>query len=805
MLVDEYKIVSQDLICYHCGEECPNDEIRIADKLFCCNGCKTVYELLESNDLCNYYNIDSNPGVNQKGDIKKNYDFLDDAELKEKLIDFTDGKITTVTFSIPQTHCSSCIWILENLYKMDEGIIHSEANFLKKTVSIKFDEEKTSLKKVVLLLDSIGYEPDLNLAEKELEKSEILNKKLWYKIGVAGFAAGNIMMFSFPEYLATASIPLDGIRPVFKYLNILFALPVIFYSASDYFVSAFKGLRKKIVNVDVPISLGILVLFLRSLYEIFTNTGHGYLDSMTALVFFLIVGKMFQNKTYAALNFERNYKSYFPIAVTIIKDNKETTKPVEKLNVGERIVIKNGELIPADSILINGRAFIDYSFVTGESNPVEKINGDMIYAGGRQTGGAIEVETIKDVSQSYLTQLWNNKVFNKEDESKIDAFVNVVSKYFTFVIISIAIVSALYWLPTSISFAMNAFTSVLIIACPCALALSTPFTLGSTLRIFGKNNFYIKSTHVIEKLAEITSIVFDKTGTITETGNAEIHYEGEKLTEYEKQLVKSLVRNSSHPLSKNIFELFNNSNLLEVKNYKEVPGEGIFAEIDGNKIQIGSRLFVTSNSDKDKTNLSTKVYLSINNKMKGYFSISNSYRNKLKEVISYLKNHYSLSVLSGDNDSEKKKLLKYFPGKTKMLFKQSPFDKLTYIENLKNKNEKVLMIGDGLNDAGALKTSDVGISIAENINNFSPSCDGILDAKSFGKLNSFIKFAKISKNIVIVSFVISFIYNVIGLSFAVQGILSPVISAILMPLSSISVVIFTTLATNLIAKKKGLF
>ena len=804
MLVEEYKIVSQDLICYHCGEKCPNDEIRIGDKLFCCNGCKTVYELLEANDLCNYYNIDNNPGVNQKGDIKKNFDFLDDAELKEKLIDFTDGKITTVTFSIPQTHCSSCIWILENLYKMDEGIIHSEADFLKKTVSIKYNEEKTSLKKVVLLLDSIGYEPDLNLAEKELEKSEILNKKLWYKIGVAGFAAGNIMMFSFPEYLATVDIPLDGIRPVFKYLNVLFALPVILYSANDYFISAFKGLRKKIVNVDVPISLGIIVLFLRSLYEIFTNTGHGYLDSMTALVFFLIVGKMFQNKTYAALNFERNYKSYFPIAVTIIKNNKETTKPVEKLNVGERIVIKNGELIPADSILINGRAFIDYSFVTGESNPVEKINGDMIYAGGRQTGGAIEVETIKEVSQSYLTQLWNNKVFNKDDESKIDAFVNVVSKYFTFVIISIAVVAALYWIPTSTSLAFNALTSVLIIACPCALALSTPFTLGSTLRIFGKNNFYIKSTNVIEKLAEITSIVFDKTGTITETGNAEINYEGEELTDYEKQLVKSLVRNSSHPLSKNIFDLFNSSKFLEVKNYKEVPGEGIHAEIDGNKVQIGSRLFVTSNSDNEKTNLSTKVYLSINNKVKGIFSISNSYRSKLKEVISYLKNYYSLSILSGDNDSEKKKLSEYFPANTKMFFKQTPYDKLSYVEKLKNNNEKVLMIGDGLNDAGALKISNVGVSIAENINNFSPACDGILDAKSFGKLNSFIKFSKTSKNIVIVSFIISFIYNVIGLSFAVQGILSPVISAILMPLSSISVVIFTTLATNIIAKRRGL-
>jgi len=804
LLVEDYKIVSQNLICYHCGEECPDDNIRIGDKLFCCNGCKTVYELLEANDLCNYYSIDSNPGVNKKNEIKKNFDFLDDPELKEKLIDFTDGKISTVTFSVPQMHCSSCIWILENLYKMDEGIIHSEADFLKKSVSVKYNEEKTSLKNVVLLLDSIGYEPDLNLAEKELEKSEMLNKKLWYKIGVAGFAAGNIMLFSFPEYLASSSVSLDEIRPIFKYLNILFALPVLFYSASDYFVSAYKGLKKKIVNVDVPISLGIGVLFLRSLYEIFTHTGAGYLDSMTALVFFLIVGKMFQNKTYAAMNFERNYKSYFPIAVTIVKNNKETTKPVEKLKTGERIVIKNGELIPADSILINGKAYIDYSFVTGESNPVEKINGDMIYAGGRQTGGAIEVETIKDVSQSYLTQLWNNKVFKKDDESKIDAFVNVVSKYFTFVIISIAVVAALYWLPKSTTFAFNALTSVLIIACPCALALSTPFTLGSTLRIFGKNNFYIKSTHVIEKLAEITSIVFDKTGTITETGNAEIKYEGESLTEYENQLVKSLVRNSSHPLSKNIFNLFKSDTVLEVKNYKEIPGEGIYAYIDGNKVQIGSRLFVTDNSDKEKSNLSTKVYLSINNKLKGFFAINNSYRKKLKEVISYLKNYYKLSILSGDNDSERERLAEYFPENTKMYFKQTPFDKLAYIEKLKNNNEKVLMIGDGLNDAGALKISNVGISIAENINNFSPACDGILDSKSFGKLNSFIKFSKTSKNIVIISFVISFFYNVIGLSFAVRGILSPVISAILMPLSSISVVVFTTLTTNLIAKKRRL-
>lgn len=796
--------IAEKLICYHCGEECSNDQIRIADKFFCCNGCKTVYELLDANDLCTYYNLDENPGLSKKNDVKKNFDFLDDEDLKERLIDFTNGKITTVTFSVPQTHCSSCIWILENLYKMDEGIIHSEANFLKKIVSIKYNEEKTSLKNVVILLDSIGYEPDLNLAEKEVEKSAVINKKLWYKIGVAGFAAGNIMLFSFPEYLSLGSSTNDNIRPVFSYLNILFSLPVFFYSASDYFISAYKGLKKKIVNVDVPISLGIIVLFLRSLYEIFSQTGAGYLDSMTALVFFLIVGKMFQSKTYAALNFERNYKSYFPIAVTMVKNKIETTKPVEKLKVGDRILIKNGEIIPADAVLINGAAFIDYSFVTGESNPVKKINGDLIYAGGRQVGGAIEVETIKEVSQSYLTRLWNSKTFDKEDESKIDAFVNVVSKYFTFIVLSIAGLAALYWFPINKDLAFNAFTAVLIIACPCALALSTPFTLGSSMRIFGRNKLYLKSTHIIEKLSKITSIVLDKTGTITETKNSKVTFIGDSLNDYENSLVKSLVRNSSHPLSKNIFNIFNGKDTFEIENYTEIPGKGISANIDGNKIQIGSQMYVTEKPNRAENNITTKVFLSVNDKIKGFFSIGNSYRPKLKEVIASLKNDYTLTILSGDTDGEKKQLLNYFDENTEMHFRQTPFDKLKYIERLQSKNKQVLMIGDGLNDAGALKKSNVGISVAEDINNFSPACDGILDANSFDKLNTFIKFSKTSKNIIILSFIISFFYNIIGLSFAVQGTLSPVISAILMPLSSISVVVFATLTTNIIAKRRGL-
>ncbi len=801
--IDKYMPAEVKLKCYHCGEDCDSDDIRIEDKVFCCNGCKTVYEILDQNNLCTYYTIDETPGITKKKEIKRNYDFLDDPQLKEELIDFTDGNTTKVTFSIPQMHCSSCIWILENLFKLNPGIKFSRADFLKKIVTIQYSEKEISLKEVVELLDAIGYEPDLNLEGKQKEKSNSHNKKLAYKIGIAGFAFGNIMLFSFPEYLHIESFSQDSMREVFGYLNILFSLPVFFYSASEYFISAYKGLKKKIVNIDVPVSIGIIVLFVRSLIEILTQTGAGYLDSMTALVFLLLVGRIFQNKTYDALNFERNYKSYFPIAVTIRKNGKETTKPVGKLKVRDRIIIKNNELIPADSVLINGRGFIDYGFVTGESNPVEKVNGDLIYAGGKQVGGAIEVETIKEVSQSYLTQLWNNEAFSKKYHSDINSLVNVVSKYFTFVILSIATVAGIYWWPQT-NIAFNAFTAVLIIACPCALALSTPFTLGNSLRIYGKNKFYVKNTDVVEAMSEITDIVFDKTGTLTETGSSSVKFVGEPLTAEEKILIKTLVRNSAHPLSNGINELFDVPVASNVDDFREIPGKGIEATVNGKKVKIGSGMFVNHLANENKIELSTKVYLSIDNKTRGYFAVKNNYRENLNEIIGTLKRDYKLHLLSGDNDSEKPELEKFFGEDTVMKFRQTPQEKLDYIKSLQSGNKKVLMIGDGLNDAGALKQSDVGIAVSENANNFSPACDGILESRSFGKLNEFIKFSKTSKRIIIASFVISFIYNVVGMYFAVQGTLSPVIAAVLMPLSSISVVVFTTLTTNLFAKKKKL-
>jgi Cu+-exporting ATPase len=792
------------IVCYHCGDLCRDESIAIDDKYFCCSGCKTVFEILNQGELCTYYNFQENPGISPKNFESKKFDYLDDLTTINKLLDFNDDKISKITFFIPQMHCSSCIWLLENLFKLNPAITSSTVNFVRKELNVKYLHEKISLKEVVILISSIGYEPQINLdtAEKKIETKS--NKSLYYKVGIAGFCFGNIMMFSFPEYFSITTAD-SLLKSFFNYLNLILSLPVFFYSASDYFVSAYKGLRKKIINIDVPLSLGILVLFLRSVYELLILNQAGYFDSLAGLVFFLLIGKILQEKTYDAMNFERDYKAYFPLSVTIKQNEVEKSIPVSNLMVGNRILIRQNEIIPADSILMNGDGLIDYSFVSGESHPIHKVSGEMIYAGGRQKSGLIELEVIKEVSQSYLTQLWNNDTFNKKTESEFTNFSNTVSKYFTIVILLIAFVAAAFWLSVSTFTAINVFTSVLIVACPCALALSTPFTLGNTMRIFGRNKFYLKNASVVEMMAKINSIVFDKTGTITESGKSDIIFTGRILNTNELKCIKSLVRNSTHPLSKKIFDSIEGSDYYPVTKFNEPVGKGIEGVVYGNIIKIGSSDFVnTKLSETEIDVIKTRVFVSINSEIIGNFTISNSYREGIDKVVKNLSSEYQLSLLSGDNNGEKDNLLKIFKSESQLNFKQSPEDKLNFIKKQQSDKSKVLMIGDGLNDAGALSQSDVGISVTDDVSNFTPACDAIIDSGQLKNISTYLEFSKSSLKIIHLNFLISFFYNLVGLSFAINGMLSPLIAAVLMPVSSISVVMVATLATNFIAKKRGL-
>ncbi|MCB0380865.1 MAG: HAD-IC family P-type ATPase, partial [Flavobacteriales bacterium] len=344
--------------------------------------------------------------------------------------------------------------------------------------------------------------------------------------------------------------------------------------------------------------------------------------------------------------------------------------------------------------------------------------------------------------------------------------------------------------------------SVVVIACPCALALAAPFTFGNVLRILGRNKFYLKNASVIEKISKVSILIFDKTGTITQSSSSLITYHGKELSSLETSLVFSVLRQSSHPLSRMIFNSNPTVNIIEPRLFNEYVGRGLVGEFESNVIKLGSEKFI-KNLDKNSSQ-ATRVYIKINDVDTGYFQLDNNYRENLKETINTLKENYKLHLISGDNDSELDNLKNYFGDEGEFLFNKTPEEKLQYIKSLQEKGEATLMIGDGLNDAGALKQSDVGISISEDVNTFSPACDAILDASVFNKLPKFIQFCNTSLTIIIISFIISFAYNIVGLVFAVSGMLSPVFAAILMPISSITVVSFVTLATNIVAKRKQL-
>ncbi|MDO6807323.1 heavy metal translocating P-type ATPase metal-binding domain-containing protein [Zobellia galactanivorans] len=790
--------------CFHCGDDCGNNPIALDDKIFCCHGCKTVYEILSGHDLDYYYDLQSAAGASPKS-IDGRYDFLDSTPIAEKLIEFNDGDLQIVNLYIPHIHCSSCIWVLENLNKLNPYIKGAQVNFPKKTVRITYSSSDISLKEVVVLLARIGYEPYISLDDFD-KKKKSADRSLIYKLGVAGFAFGNVMFLSFPDYFDLSSSNASGgeywlnkYEPVFHWLIFLFSLPVLLYAGRDYFISAYKGIRSKMLNIDVPIALGILVLFVRSTLDIVFDWGSGFFDSLTGLVFFLLLGKFFQQKTYSFLSFERDYKSYFPIAITrITKDGKEETAQVHDIERGDRLLIRNEELIPVDGILIKGQARIDYSFVTGESEPVKKESGEKVFAGGKQLQGAIEMEALKSVSQSYLTQLWSNSVFQEDKASKFQTLTDSIGRRFTIAVLSIASLSAIFWLYFDPSKALNVFTAVLIIACPCAIALSSPFTLGNMLRIFGRKKFYLKDTQTIEQLAQIDTAIFDKTGTITTAKKSTATYEGMPLTEAEASLLKNTLRGSNHPLSRSLYNLLAEENIVTLDEYEEHIGKGVEGTKDNEHIKAGSADFVGNGQTTDA--LTTAVHISSNDTYKGKYIFHNEYREGVSQVFEKMSKDFNVAVLSGDNEGEKQRLEKLLPKLTPLYFGQKPQDKLEFIKTLQEQGKKVLMVGDGLNDAGALAQAEVGLAISENINVFSPASDGIMDASKFKQLHQYIQASKKAMKVIKMSFILSLAYNLIGLYFAVTGQLEPVIAAILMPLSSISVVAFTTVATNFIGR-----
>lgn len=752
---------------------------------FCCNGCAQVYSILQQNDLSAFYQYEPMAGTKPRKERADQFAFLDLPEIQERYIQFKNEQQIKVTLSLPSIHCSSCIYLLEHLQQIDHRIIHVQVHFARKEAAITFAPE-LHFSELATLLQYIGYEPDFSRVEGKEKKR---NHQFLFQIGIAGFAFGSIMLWSTPEYFGLGQDN-PSFRNYTSLLSFLVSIPVILFSAKAYFISAFKAIRSKTINLDVPITIGIIALYVQSLIQIFSWEGAGYMDSFAGFIFFLLIGKWFQSMTYSSLAFDRDYSSFFPVAVQKMEGDSKTIVSVETLTIGDTIQIRNEEIIPCDSYLLSDSAYIDYSFVTGESIPTQILKGDLVYAGG-QIQGLSALLTVKALTnRSHLTQLWN-ETKDKIPSNQLIRYQDRIAQYFLVILLLIAAISGISWYFMNAAMVFKVVVAVLIVACPCALALSAPFTLGNTMRALGKKGLYLKNTTVVEALTGIDTIVLDKTGTLTDPNSYELSTAYNHLDDFSFAVFVNLARQSTHPFSKVFAQAYPTIETIDLAEVKEIKGEGLQTTYQGEIYRMGSAQFTGIGTPQGNELLLCK------GEKQARFVLKSAWR---AQAIQNILSHFGPTncyVLSGDQQQDAQQLLEFGFNAQHLYFKQHPQDKANTIQELQNSGKKVLFIGDGLNDVGALGLAEVGIALSEDMFRFTPSSDAILDAKYLEQLPQLLSLGRYAKRVLQFCLAFSLSYNIFGLTVAISGQLTPLFAAIFMPVSSITIVVLSTLLVKL--------
>jgi Cu+-exporting ATPase len=787
--------------CRHCGDPCSSNGIATAEGVFCCRGCEAVFGILQKSGLGEYYACDVAPGISQKHANRLDplrFAALDDPSVADRLVSFNDGRMAIAALSVPVIHCASCVWVLEQLWRFDNGITRSEVDLLRRQVRVEYRPGVTTVRRIAEQLSRLGYEPAIS-ADTPPPEALPARRRLHLQIGIAGFAFGNIMLFSIPRYANGA--PLDPrFQHLFDALNVLLAMPVLLFSASDYFRAAWNAVRGRTMALEVPVALGLAVLFARSVVDIATGHSEGFLDSFAGLVFFLLLGRLFQQKVFDRIAFDRTFRSFLPLSVRVERADRVDIVPLEHVRAGDCIRIRPHEVVPADSRLLDERGTIDYAFITGEQTPVVVHRGDILRAGGRVSDGAIRLAVLRDVSHSDLASLWNNPVFAKPKSRWLTDVAAGFGAWFTVGAVALAGAGAVAWWPDAAASASVA-TAVLIIACPCALTLSAPITLGTAMGLLGSRGFYLKTPSVAFDLSRIDVIAFDKTGTLT-GGVERVVVDARHMSRTAWSRVRALARQSVHPVSRAIagraIDADSPETLMELRGMREVPGQGISATVDGVAVAIGTAGFVAAyhGGPVDGTPDRTHIVAAAE---RGWVRLTTAIRPGLPAAARALAAIYDVWLLSGDHDRERARWTDVFG--TRMRFRQTPQDKLAFVAGARGEGRHVLMIGDGLNDSGALAAADVGVAVSDETACIVPACDAVIAGDRLADLPAFLRYAARARSVVFACFAISLAYNAVGLTLALGGALTPLASAILMPVSSLTIVGLSSGAMRWSAKR----
>ena len=799
--------------CNHCHLSF-DDEVMIKEKElnFCCKGCQGVYHLLKSDGLDSFYDKLGNKTITpplklENDDISK----FDTDSFMNNYVQITKDGFNEVDLIIEGIHCAACVWLNEKILHDTKGLLQANINFTTNKAKIIWDGDELKLSDIILRIRSIGYNAyayDSSIADENAIKSK---REYFIKMMVAVIASMNIMMLSVAKYTGFFT----GITPEVMHMihigEFLLSTPVLFYSGWVFFKGAYFGLKNKILNMDFLVSSGATLTYIYSLFILFGAKGESYFDSVAMIITFVLVGKYLEviGKKSAVDTLDK-IKSSLPLEATVIKGDTKKAVALNSINVGDIIEIKTGEKVPVDGTIIKGEGAFDEASLTGESIPIYKKIGDNIYSGTINTNNLIHFEVTKDFKNSTFSSIVTLLEDSLNSKPQIQDKANEVSRGFTVSILSLSILTFLVWYFFGLDLGFdyegtNHFEksfivaiSVIVIACPCALALATPIASLIGISELAKKGLLFKEAKFIESLAKANTVVFDKTGTLTKgelsVCKAVIHED----SDLNMNLLYSLLDSSTHPVSKSLKKYLLSKYDLKAKKLNDIKNidargmSAIYEDDNENKVKLlGGNLELMNdeniNFDLDVEN---SVYVfAINNQVIASFELIDEVKDYANDLIDYLLlNNIDVVMLTGDNEKVASKVAKQLNIKNYHAF-QTPISKAEYIKKLKIEDKIVIMVGDGVNDSIALSNSDVAIAMGTSADISMEVSDIVLLNSSLTSLKDAFEISNRTYKFIKQNLGISLLYNLVTIPFAMFGYVIPLVAALSMSLSSLIVVL----------------
>ncbi len=806
--------------CFHCDELIPqgiNLGVTINQKLqpMCCIGCQAVAQTIVDNNLIQYYQFRTEPA--QKGAQLIPEQLKTQHNLKNKLLDedvlqsefiYQEGDLKEAILTIDGISCAACAWLIEMQLSKLKGIDNISVNATTQRATIKWQDKVLQLSDILAAIEHIGYQA-LPFKANEVElRNKTISKVFIKRLGISGILMMQILMIAVGLYFGAFSDMAEHNRVYLRWVSFILAVPIVSYGAFPFYTGALNALKLKRLSMDVPVSIAIILAFTASAWATITEQGEVYFESVSMFTFLLLIGKFleFRARSYAA-QVSANLLRLMPMTATRIKkscelldssceEQTEELVAAKQLVKGDMVLIKPGEVIPSDGLIITGNSHVNEAMLSGEQTPVAKAVNDNVFAGTINGDGNLTVQVKRPSSHSFLSQLIRLSEQSQAHKPKLALFSDKVAQYFVAIILVTAIGSAIYWQQHMPEEAFWITLSVLVATCPCALSLATPTALTCATTRLNRDGIMIKSAHVMETIPKIDYFAFDKTGTLT-TGefaidkveiiksdiNSTKHTEKEVLA-----IAAALEFHSEHPLAKP-FQQHRDFN-LQTDAVSVQSGQGISGIVDGQNYKIGkaSWLLTAKQKKENQPLLSASCVLVSRDKIIAAFYLVDKIRDDAQSLIKTLNTHHHTLILSGDNqnacdDIAKKLSISQCYGNL------SATDKMAVLRNKQQvKNATIAMVGDGVNDSPVFGAAHVSIAMGCGTDIAKSGADVILLNSKLESINTLNHISIKTKRIIFQNYLWAFGYNAIVLPLAVSGFITPYMAVIGMSASSILVI-----------------